>query len=77
MKAMLGGDYMIPVGQDKILSYFAGILAFLYILHKLYLRLYLKYSIKAGSPYCSARIPLCRYEIFLCNRFNRLSGMVK
>ena len=70
MKAMLGGDYMIPGGQDKILSYFAGILAVLYILHKLYLRLYLKCFIKAGPLYCTARIPLCRYEIFPCNRFS-------
>ena len=34
---LLGGDYMIPVGQNEILSRFLGIPAVLQILHKLYL----------------------------------------
>ena len=34
---LLGGDYIIPVSRDEILSSFSGIPTVLYILHKLYL----------------------------------------
>ena len=68
----LGGDYMISVVRDEILSCFTGILGVLGILHKLYLAITCKkfHPDKAGSLFCTAGIPLCRNEIFPCNCFS-------
>ena len=54
---VLGGDYIILVSQDEILSSFAGVSAVLYILHKLYLAI-----LYCRDPNIS--------QIFLCNRFS-------
>ena len=55
----LGGDYMVPVGQDEVLSRFSGIPAVLYYksypLHKLYPVITCEKfdSGKAGSLFCT------------------------
>ena len=41
-KIVLGGDYMIPVDRDKILSHFAGFAAVLLTLVNYILRLHVK-----------------------------------
>ena len=63
---------MIPVGRDEILSRFIGIPAMLSTLHKLHPAITCKkfHPGKTGSLYCTAGIPLCRDEIFPCNRFS-------
>ena len=67
----LGGDYMIPISWDEILSRFAGIPAVLQTLHKLHPAITCKTFNpgKTGSLFRTAEIPLCRDEIFPCNRF--------
>ena len=68
----LGGDFMIPVSWDEILSRFAGIPVVLYTLHNLHPAITCKtfHPEKTGSLFCTAGIPLCRDEIFPCNRFS-------
>ena len=63
---------MNPVDRDEILSGFAGILAVLQILHKLYLVITCKkfHPSKAGYLFCTAGIPLCRDKTFPCNHFS-------
>ena len=67
---------MIPVGQNEILSCFAGIPAVLKILHKLFLAIICKkfHPGKAGSFFCTAEILLCRDKIFLVIASACLSG---
>ena len=71
-QAVLGSDYMIPVGRDEILSRFTGIPAVLYTLHELHPAIIWKkfHPVKTGSLYCTAGIPLCRDQIFPCNCFS-------
>ena len=65
----LGGDYMIPVGRDEILSRFAGIPAVVKTLYELYLTITCE-KFDPESLFCTAGIPLCWDEIFPCNRFS-------
>ena len=59
--SVLGGDYMIPVDRDEILSRFAVIPAVLLkSLHKLHIAITCKkfYPRKIRSFFCTAGIPL-------------------
>ena len=63
LDSVLGGDYMIPVDRDEILSRFAVIPAVLLkSLHKLHISITCKkfYPGKIRSLLCTAGIPLCR-----------------
>ena len=73
----LGGNYMIPVSRDGIMSRFVEILSVSQNLHKLYPTITCEkfHPSKAGSLICATGIPLCRNEVFPCNRFHRLSGI--
>ena len=73
----LGGDYMIPVGRDEILSRSrdsAEISAVLLTLHKSYPAITCEkfHPSKVGSRFCTVGISLCRNEIFPCNHFSPL-----
>ena len=65
---------MILVGRDEILCRFAGSII---ILHKLYLAITCKkfHPGKAVFLFCTARITLCRDEIFPCNYLSPSSGL--
>ena len=71
-----GGDYIIPVGWDKMLSRFGGTLIVLQTFLKLYPLVTREkfHSGKTGSLFCTAGILLCRDEIFPCNRSNPPKG---
>ena len=72
MTHFLGGDYMIPFCRDEILSRFAGSRQYskLFINFILWLHGKKFHPGKAGSRFCTARIPFCRDEIFPCNCFS-------
>ena len=72
MNTFSGGDYMIPVSRDEILSRFAGIrqCCKLFINYILLLHGKMFHPGKTGSLFCTAAILLCWEAIFPRNRFS-------
>lgn len=66
----IGGYHIILADLDEILSRFTRIQAVLWTLYKWYSTITWEkfYPGKAGFLFCTAKILLCRDEIFPCNR---------